>query len=179
MWDMHGVTHKLPAAADDVPIHFGGRRVVFRRSGWNGLGRNSPYDCDKDDADARNLSRDDPARNRASQYGKVGPSLHKTGSAEDFVFFQMLRQDCVFDRPEKGRVHSHRKQSDKHQRDIVQIYTSGTKKHDENLRRFHHADDLCLFNCVCQLSGQRRKKEKRQDEQSPCNRVKTRLLRWI
>ena len=100
----------------------------------------------------------------------------------------MLRQNRVFDRAEKCRVHAHCKQSEHHQRNCDQVDTKAdprqhktepANQHDQYLAKFDYADDSSLVARVRQLSGHSRHKEKRNDEYGGCDRAEQSLGLFI
>jgi hypothetical protein len=97
----------------------------------------------------------------------------------------VLWQDRIFDRSEKGRVDSHRKQRKHHQRDGDEMHRkteprqdqpAAADEHDQDFAEFDDADDPCLVARVGQLPRQRRQEKERQDEDAGGDRAEQRFL---
>ena len=118
----------------------------------------------------------DPARQDGSgQNGDIGACFDEPGPGQDFLRLEMLRQNCILDRAEEGRMHTHGEQREQHQRDRHALdglllpgehQSRPADQHDEDFAELDDADDLGLVAHVGKLSGERGKQEKRQDEQT-------------
>ena len=116
----------------------------------------------------------DPAKDR-----DIGPGLDQSGPAEHFMRLEMLGQDGVFDRPEKGRMNPHRGQHDQQQGHVLERQTERADKHDEDLGGLHDPHEVRLVGRIGELPGERRQQEEGQDEQSTRDRAEGRLLRGV
>ena len=117
-------------------------------------------DGNDDNPYAGNLSGNDPARNRPTQDGEIGPGFDKARSAQNLIFFKMLGQNRIFNWAKEGGMHAHCEQCDEHHRYVVQVDTRCTEDHDKNLGCLYHANDARLFDGIGQLSRKRGKQEK-------------------
>ena len=166
--------------ADKIEVDFLDLFLRWRRR--HELGRDPTDQRHQKDGDYRNLDAvsiavdDDAAQNRSRKYRDIGARFHKTGPGKYFIPLQMLWKHRIFDRPEKGGLQAEQEQRGQHDRNIVQPQPDPADHGDEYLQRFDEARDPGLVVIVRQLSGERRKQEKRQDEQSGREGVKGEIL---
>ncbi|MCY1173512.1 hypothetical protein D9M73_136740 [compost metagenome] len=116
------------------------------------------------------LHGDEAAKHGADQDREIGARFDQSRAAQNFVFVQMLRQDRIFDRPEKRGVHAKKQHGRQHQHQPGGgIACPGDHQparaddHDADLGGFHQPDDLGLVVRIGQLPGERGKQEERQD----------------
>ena len=95
---------------------------------------------------------------------------------------QMLRQDRVFDRPEKGGMDAEQEHRAEHQRQPeVRMFAASEQQasaahhHDSDFRRFHPADDLGLVEGIGELAGKRGQEKEREDREARRQRVEVRF----
>ena len=168
----------------------GGEGVVIDLERWplaRGGGHHAAGDPaergDRQHGDAGALHRDPAGGDGAEEDGEIGSRLHQTGAAQHVVGAQMLGQDGVFDRPEKGGMDTQRQHRAKHQREpgtgIARLrdeQPGGTHGHDRDLRGLHQTDDARLVMAVRQLPGEGGEQHERHDRQAGGQRVEIGFL---
>ena len=143
----------------------------MRRCRRHELGGHTADQRDEKDRDHRYLDAvtiaidDNAAKDRSCQNGDIGASFDQSGSPEYLVFLQMLGKNGIFDGTEKGGLQTQEKQRGQHDRNIVQPKANPANHGNEYLQRFDETCNPRLVVIVGQLSGERGKEEKRQDEQ--------------
>ena len=89
---------------------------------------------------------------RSEQDRDIGAGFDQPSSAQHFVMPQVLRQDCIFDRAEEGRVRAHREHGREHQRDVGEHDARSADDHDPDLRQLDDPDQPRLVVIVGELA---------------------------
>ena len=122
---------------------------------------------DEADRVAAGLADDEgAAEHGAEQHRYEGAHLDKAVAAEQFVLLEMLRQDRIFDRAEKGRLHAGQEDAEELQPDLIGEEREGGERHHEDLGEFDPPDEQGLIVFVGELAGGRREEEEGQDQEA-------------
>ncbi len=170
--DVHRAADECDRRADDVPVD--ARFLMLGRGGGHFASGPVTDPRDKDDAERRPFDVDHAREDRARENRDIGARLDEPGAGQHLVALQVLRQDRIFDRAEKGRVDAHREEREHHERDRDQMHRKAhpredepepADEHDQNFAEFDDADDPRLVARVGELARERGKQEEGQDEE--------------
>ncbi len=168
-----------------MPVHLEPRRVAVGRGGRDHAADPATDHRDYQHADRcpdgmeaaiRLAQHEHAAEQCPAENCDISAGFDQPGRAEHFVVAHMLRQDGIFDRPEKCRVDAHREQGGEQQPDDVEIEANRTDHHDQYFGGFHDSDDLRLVQRIGKLAGECGQQEKRQDEQAAGDGAERRFL---
>ena len=85
-----------------MPIKLEWRCIRLGRRRWHLMPGDASGNRSQQHTGRRPLIGNDPADDRSEQDRDIGPCLNQPGSAQHIVLAEMLGQDRVFDRAEKG-----------------------------------------------------------------------------
>ena len=146
--NVHGCADQVHGGADEVPVE---RDALGRRRGRRHLPARQKTKGGKSNAcsggDCR-LARERSGEDGSEKDGNIGSGFHQAGPAKHFILLQMLGQNCIFDRPEEGRVGAHREYRGKHQRDVGEQDAGAADNHDADLRELDDPDEPRLVVIV-------------------------------